>query len=244
MNFHYITFKQLDSTNETAMKIVYQDKAVEGDVIVSEFQTAGKGNANNSWESEPGKNLTFSLILKPERIEPSKQFLLTVIVSLALKQLVESILQNRVVKIKWPNDIYVGNKKIAGILIQNIIFGNSIKYSIIGIGLNVNQKRFVSNAPNPVSLIHFTKKKYDLNILLSNILDKISYFYENISNRDNYFISMYENTLYKFNEQALYKAGNKIFSGSIVGVSDFGRLQIKTERGNIEEFDFKEVKFL
>ena len=153
----------VDSTNNYASK------------LVANFQGEGKGQRGNVWSSEPGKNLTFSLVLNPKRVAPSEAFVISKIVSLAICKYLESVIDEDVF-IKWPNDIYVGEKKICGILIENQFKGNNFEYAIIGIGLNVNQTNF-QNLPRVTSLFLESKKELDLKSVLTELLKSIEIFY-------------------------------------------------------------------
>ncbi|MDE6431375.1 MAG: biotin--[acetyl-CoA-carboxylase] ligase, partial [Duncaniella sp.] len=115
-------------------------------------QTAGRGQRGNSWESAPGKNITMSILLRPEGLHPSRQFVISRAVSLAITGVLRRYMPASAVRVKWPNDIYVDDRKICGILIENVISSASIRQSVVGIGINVNQRRFLSDAPNPVSM--------------------------------------------------------------------------------------------
>ena len=165
MNFKIIHIDKTDSTNR------WLREHGKGEVVVvSEFQTAGKGCGTNSWESERGKNLTFSMLIHPEGILANEQFHITEVVSVAMCETLERY-GCKEASIKWPNDIYVGDRKICGILIENRLQGSMIKDCIIGIGLNVNQREFRSDAPNPVSLYQLLGRETDLEELLKAFLD-------------------------------------------------------------------------
>lgn len=169
------------------------DDAEHGMVVVTDCQTAGRGQRGNSWEAEPGKNLTFSLMLRPAELRADRQFVVSSIVSLAIVRLLDRMLDEENAKtlgslraaIKWPNDIYVDDRKIAGILIENTLTGPCIDSSIVGIGLNVNQQQFFSNAPNPVSLVQLTGRNYDLSALLEEICRDIIDLYDNCFSEKN-----------------------------------------------------------
>ena len=166
MDFRIIHIEETDSTNR------WLKENGEGTmVVVADYQTAGKGCGTNSWESERGKNLTFSMLIHPTDIPASQQFRITEVVSVALCEVLERYLLTvpelaEGLSIKWPNDIYRGDKKICGVLIENRLQGNVIVDSIIGIGLNVNQTEFVSDAPNPVSLRQLLGREIDREALL------------------------------------------------------------------------------
>lgn len=149
--------------------------APHGLTIATHCQTAGRGQRGNSWEAEPGKNLTFSILLRPTAIEASRQFELSMIVALAVADTVAEELGNgATVDVKWPNDIYVDNRKICGMLIENSLNGRNISSSIAGIGLNVNQLEFRSDAPNPVSLVQLDGRQRALAPLLERLAGRIA----------------------------------------------------------------------
>lgn len=167
-------FEQLPSTNTWAKE--HSAQLSHGDIVVTHSQSAGRGQRGNSWEAEPGKNLTFTLFLKPAGIAPSEQFVISEIVALAVANAVRHALAEAVaahrIKVKWPNDIYVDDRKIAGILIEHSISASGISHTIVGIGLNVNQTEFRSDAPNPVSLAQLAHKEFPLLPLLTEICDE------------------------------------------------------------------------
>jgi len=148
-------------------------------------------------------------------------------------------------KIKWPNDIYVGNQKLGGILIENSIMNGLLRSSVVGIGLNVNQTIFYSEAPNPVSLRMLTNQHYDCEIILSEILSGINWYYALLREEKEEIIDQeFESVLYRLNEKYFYKAKEDVFEGEIIGVNEIGQLQIRKIDGKVLEFHFKEVEFL
>ncbi len=164
--------KWLDSVKSTNSYLAeIADDAPHGTVVAARAQTAGRGQRGNSWEAEPGKNLTFSLLLRPDAVDAVDQFRISEAVSLGVVDALRSEvhLPERIA-VKWPNDIYFDNRKICGILIENSLMGRSIKHSIAGIGINVNQREFRSDAPNPVSLWQITGRE----IPLAPFLDKVT----------------------------------------------------------------------
>ncbi len=237
-------YASLDSTNAEAMRLTAAGKAFEGLVIQADEQTRGKGAGQNSWESAPGQNLTFSLILQPHFIPPSQQFVLTEMVSLALLDVLKKYLVNHTVNIKWPNDIWCNDKKIAGILIQNRIKGNLLDYSVVGVGLNVNQTVFRSGAPNPASLKSFTGKNVDRFVLFQAILKKVTDYYLKLKNDLNMLEAPYLRNLYRFNEKASYADDQGPFIAKITGIDSYGRLMLVDEHGAKRVYGFKEVRFL
>ena len=169
----------LEETGSTNSWLSENEHSLETNTAVAaRRQTAGRGQRGNSWESEPGSNLTLSLLLRPEGIHVARSFCLSEAVAVAVAETVEAIAPGIKVAIKWPNDIYVNDSKIAGILIENVISGSAISRSIVGVGLNVNQTEFLSDAPNPVSLKQLLPK-VDFNVdvlaevMVSDILGKV-----------------------------------------------------------------------
>ncbi len=239
-----IEYDEVSSTNEMAEKMLSEEKPAEGTVIVARFQQKGRGTGSNTWESRAGENLLFSMILQPGKIKPEEQFVLNKMVSLAVMETVLSFAPGKDITIKWPNDIYAGKKKIAGILTKNIISGDAIKNSIIGIGLNVNQVHFSHELPNPVSLKMLTGKTFDLKEVLHHLCKQMEYFYNMVIQGQFHTLDkLYLENLLHYGKKAKYKAQGKYFWGKICGVSNFGHLQVK-EKNIIHEFDMKEIEYL
>ncbi|MCM1503771.1 MAG: biotin--[acetyl-CoA-carboxylase] ligase [Muribaculum sp.] len=160
------------STNSSLAEIA--DEALNGTVVVARAQTAGRGQRGNSWEAEPGKNLTFSILLKPDGIDAVNQFRISEAVALGVVDALRSEVPfPQRVAVKWPNDIYFDDRKICGILIENSLMGKTIKHSIAGIGINVNQREFVSDAPNPVSLWQIKGSETQLEPFLKKVVDAV-----------------------------------------------------------------------
>ncbi len=239
-------FKQLDSTNDYALKLIHEGISLtEGTLIFTKNQVAGRGQRGSVWQGKAGENLTFSLVLRPKHLSATKQFILSKVISLALYDyLVHCNVEN--VSIKWPNDVFVGNKKIAGMLIENTVKGELIDYSIIGIGLNLNEDFSAQNEFSATSLNAETKLKiYDVKEELLNLTAFIQARYlQFIQGKDTNIHSDYLKHLYKFNVDAEYMIDNKNVMASIIGVTENGKLQLKIEDGTIIECDLKEIKFL
>ncbi len=232
MDFKIIHIEETDSTNR------WLKAHGEGTmVVVADYQTAGKGCGTNSWESERGKNLTFSMLIHPTDIPASQQFRITEVVSVALCEVLEQYIGD--VSIKWPNDIYMGDKKICGVLIENRLQGNVIVDSIIGIGLNVNQTEFVSDAPNPVSLRQLLGREIDREALLHDFLETL----ETVSSSETTY-SAYRNKLFRMGKQAVFSDETGRFEGTIQDVETDGRLLIKDLAGQERRYAFKEVQFV
>lgn len=239
-----ITFKQIGSTNTSLKDLLSNSRPVpEGTVIMAESQTAGRGQQQNRWHSEPGKNLTFSILLKPSFLSPNNQFDLTRAVSMGIFNALEPLLGSPL-RIKWPNDIYYENKKLGGILIENILQGTLIKNSIVGIGLNINQDNFPLDIPGAVSLKQILHKDYELKSILSDICKNIEAAYLELrSDRFEHLRKAYAERLYWLNEDKIFRAGNQVFNGIIKGVKDSGLLIVEHD-GAASEYNQKEIEFL
>lgn len=239
-----ISLKEVDSTN-TFLKEALSKSAplMDGTVIMAERQYAGRGQAANSWQSEDGKNLTFSILLNPVFLSVDSQFDLNKAVSIALNDVLSKYIGNDVF-IKWPNDIYVKQKKIGGVLIENIIQGQKIKHAIIGIGLNINQVNFADNLKNVTSLRQELHQDYDLMGLLGEICSAIEARYLQLKAGLSEKISVdYLNRLYLIGINASYKINNEIISGKIIGINKIGQLILETNDG-IKYFNNKEIEFI
>lgn len=241
-----IHVESVDSTNSYASEMLRQIELSEGSIIYSFEQLNGRGQRGNSWESEPNKNVALSLILYPKFLTVEKQFSLTKITSLAVADLMAEMLEDSInpkrISIKWPNDIYVNGKKIAGILIENNLREASIQSSIVGIGINVNQEVF-SNL-NATSLALLSGKEFELMMVLERLCEFFEARYLHLkSNKLESIDNAYLERLYKCNEWANYNSGETTFEGRIKGVSKIGKLQIEIRSSEIKEFDLKEIAF-
>lgn len=237
----------VDSTNSYASEMLRQMKPVEGTIIYTFEQYKGRGQRGNSWYSEPNKNIALSLILHPTFMKIDEQFLLTKIVSLAVSDLMAELIKNSdaKVKIKWPNDIYINDKKIAGILIENTVVEKHIQNSVIGIGINVNQTNFNSDSGIPVSLKLLTGTEFDLKQLISKLCGFLEARYLQLkAGKQEHLDHLYLQRLYRINEWKMYSANENIFEGRIHSVSKKGKLQIELHNTEIKEYDLKEITFL
>ncbi len=225
-------------------------------VVVADYQTAGRGCGTNTWESERGQNLLFSMLVHPTDLPANRQFHISMAVSVAIVNTLSSYLspltsfpsRTRLpvafhlppLSIKWPNDIYVGDRKICGILIENHLQGSCIKDSIIGVGLNVNQLRFVSDAPNPVSLANLTGQIFDREQLLQQLLEAFDAEWTDLDGvRSRYLPQLYRRTGFHRYRDALSE-----FLAELVTVEDDGHLLLRNIDGYTHRYAFKEVQFV
>lgn len=239
------SFENLPSTNTFAADLLAQKKTIEGTVIVAGAQTDGRGQQQNKWESEPHKNIAMSAIFYPTFLPLQKYFLLNRAVALAVYDTVRQFV-DKDVKIKWSNDIYIEDKKVAGILIQNTIQGNDIQSSIIGIGINVNQLIFKSDAPNPTSIALCRGNIIDLDLVLNTLCKCLENRYLQLrQGREDELRMDYSLKLYRRDAWFHYirTANGEQFLGRIESVKDSGHLIMETMRG-LEIFDLKEIKFV
>ena len=233
------------STNEYALSLLSKSKPNEGTVILTFNQTQGRGQIGSKWVSEAFKNVAFSCILHPHFLAPKEQIALNQAVALAVLNLMVRYTQKEV-HVKWPNDIYVDNRKIAGILIQNILSSNKFNTSIVGIGINVNQQEFPNDLPTATSLSMETGHIFNLKELSLELCDLLNQQYNRLMNQPlNLIHEEYLKHLYRFRQWNTFETSNGIaFKGRIIGVSSAGKLQVEKEGndGFVEEFGIKEIR--
>ena len=246
MRDNLIHLASTTSTNEYLNHLIScDDSLTEGLVVWSDFQTDGKGQMSNVWESEAGQNLTFSMLFFPYYVPLSEQFLLSQFVSLGIVDYLKNSVGLSDVTIKWPNDIYWKGKKICGILIENLLMGSTISHTIIGIGLNVNQKKFLSDAPNPVSMAMATKRTFNLEVELTNLVDCIKARYLQLIKNDFSTIrAQYFNNLYRGGGYYYYTDEKGSFAAKIDSVANDGILSLRLVSGEVRRYAFKEVSFI
>jgi BirA family biotin operon repressor/biotin-[acetyl-CoA-carboxylase] ligase len=242
---HLIELASVDSTNSHALRMSKDQEIVEGTLVWAHEQTCGRGQRGNSWQSESFKNITLSIILRPGlRVE--QQFYMTRVVSLGLLDALKVIRKETghfECRIKWPNDIYAGDKKIAGILIENVLKEDKLGLSIAGIGLNVNQTTF-EGLTQATSLQTLTGQAFDLEHCIGIICENIEARYLSLkANKLGLLRSDYENYLYRLNEWHSYEKDGRPFLAELTGVNDQGKLLLKQENGAIYSYDLKEIKF-
>jgi BirA family transcriptional regulator, biotin operon repressor / biotin---[acetyl-CoA-carboxylase] ligase len=239
-----IDLPQVASTNEYALSLLSKSEPAAGTVILTHDQTDGRGQVGNKWESEPGKNISLSVIFYPGFIEVKDQFHLNIFASLAVFDFVKKHLPDRPVSIKWPNDIYVGANKIAGILLQNSLMNTQIRSTVVGIGININQTGFVTNPPNPTSFHLETGHDHGLPALLASLCEFLEGRYLQLKAGKILPLQLdYLQHLFRFGIPASYlRANGQPFEGTITGIDESGRLRLEVQ-GKEEVFDLKEIRF-
>ena len=236
-----IKLPKVDSTNTYLAQL--SRPLPEGSIIWALDQTGGRGQGNNNWKSDPGKNLTFSIVFYPTFLSAYQQFYMSKVVALAVFDFIS--LYTDKVSIKWPNDIYVTNRKIAGILIEHVIERTYIKQTIAGIGININQDRFPKDLSNPVSLNQLTEQKYSIDEILGEVIEVLDYRYSMLKSKDLSTIDKnFNESLYQYLIPSKYISNNETFEGTITGVEQTGELVIKDNSGKIRKFLHKEVEFV
>lgn len=238
-----ISLDETSSTNLELKKIQKVSPQPEGSIIMADFQTEGRGQAGNSWFSGRGTNLLFSFLLYPHIVPAKEQFIISRIVSLALKNILDRFTPG--ITIKWPNDIYWNDKKIAGMLIENSLTGSNIDFSIVGIGLNVNEGNFPEDLPNPVSLNQITGHLYNREHLLNDFFEEFFLLYRQLQNGDKVMIEeKYMRQLYRTDAFYWFEDKNGRFRARIINVLPSGHLILQTETEKEErKYAFKEVAF-
>lgn len=238
-----IHIRETNSTNNYLKELLQTQNIDEGTVVWADFQSAGKGQRGNGWESEAGKNILFSIVLFPGFLKAGEQFILSQIVSLAVANCLQEYTKS--ISIKWPNDIYWNEKKICGILLENTILEDNIGHSVAGIGININQENFRSDAPNPVSLKQITNRDYNLEEILKTVVDNINVYYQQIKiGKTDSLIKQYKESLFRKDGYHLYNDGISNFLARIQDVDSSGILILKTKEGEERHFAFKEVKYI
>ncbi len=225
--------KATNSTNSLMKEMLAKGEWPEGErFLYTGYQTAGRGQTGNSWESEADKNLLCSILLPPNK----NLYFLNIAVGVAIIRLISEPLT-----IKWPNDIYWRDKKLAGILVENAIIGNEIKYSIAGIGLNVNQTTFVSDAPNPVSLKQIRGQEYDIERLMSLLFETV----QSVLNESEQEVwAYYKSHLYRREGWYPFEDKNGRFEAAIQNVLPTGEIVLCDRQGNQRIYEFKQIRYV
>lgn len=206
--------------------------------VVADYQSAGKGMGSNTWESEPGKNLLFSILVHPTWLPVRQQYLLSMAEAVAIVEVL-----GEGYEIKWPNDIYFGNRKLSGTRIDVNLHGGKLRDVIIGTGININQEVFLSDAPNPVSLKNITGKEHDCDSLLQNILERFAYYYNKVQTAPQDIVHLYHEHLYRRTGFHCYSDKDGTFQAEIVRVAENGIITLRRTDNTLSHYEFKELRF-
>lgn len=246
--------KQTNSTS-TLLREQYSDELPHLYTIRTDYQTAGRGQAGNSWESEEGKNLLFSALLRYEDVLAAEQWRVSMLVAVALWEVLAKYLPQEQLTIKWPNDIYFGDKKLVGILIENSLIGGYVGYSIAGIGVNVNQTKWLSTAPNPISMKEITGQEYDVEGLMREWIEAIrawekctteelsTAYLQRIYRREGWHkyvereVSVLPTMIAQQNTEGAFLA-------EFVGVTEQGELVLRMQDKTEKKYHFKQIRFV
>ena len=235
--------KRLNSTNLYVSQMLSKQPAKLPFWVRTDDQFAGRGQGSRKWFSEPGQNLTGTLAIFPVQFSASDKFNLSKIFALAAAGFLELFIDE--IRIKWPNDLYAGDRKIGGILIETAIQGKFISHAILGTGININQVNFPKEIPNPVSISMLTGIKYNLAEMENLFLESFRNHYSLIeSGRFEEIHDQYLHKLYQFNESVNFKTADKTFTAKIMGVSEFGHLLLQTGSGTIQPYAYREVEYI
>lgn len=234
--------KELESTNQEAQTLLARGAVAEGTTVITDYQTAGRGQMGNKWTSAPGENIAMSIILHPKFLQVKQQFLLSQIIALAVRDCIADLI-HQTTFVKWPNDIYVGEKKVAGILIQNSLAGKQIQHSILGVGINVNTPFFSNDLPKASSLSILSSKVFDLTTIPALIFEKLEHYYLQIRRGDHDHIrELYRQHLYRIDEvHSFTRPNGERLKARVVGVNEQGLLLLLHQY--LETFNIKEIKF-
>ncbi|MEM6642817.1 MAG: biotin--[acetyl-CoA-carboxylase] ligase [Bacteroidota bacterium] len=230
------------STNEELQARSKVEQLPEGTVVYAGHQTGGKGQRGNKWQDEPGQNVLFSLLLRPSGLSVRKQHFLNLITGLAVIMVLKDHLDQKFLKLKWPNDLYFQSRKMGGVLIENTVKAQKIESTIIGVGLNLNQ---VQNLPeNATSMSLESRVTYDLDLVIGDVLSAVEFWYLRLR-RSKYdqIIAAYHKALYWKDEPHIFKNREKYFSGVIRGIDSFGRLIVAIDEEQFT-FEIKEIQFI
>ncbi len=243
MKTRYIKLSETDSTNNFLRH--YEPEGETLTVVTADYQTAGRGQGGNHWESEAGKNLLFSLLVFPKMLPVRRQFLLSEASALAFREVLGKYLGDEEVTVKWPNDIYWKDRKISGTLIETTVTAQGMGRFMIGTGINVNQTTFVSDAPNPVSMAQVLGHDIDREQLLQELTECFARYYDKIINGEYADVAaQYLLSLYRRDGFYHYKDAEGEFEGRVVEVEDDGHLILRDREGCIRSYGFKEVSFI
>ena len=239
--------ESIGSTNTYLRELNGGDPEYGYEVAVATFQTAGRGQKGNTWESEAGKNLLFSILAHPSGIKVQEQFYISEAIALAVSDSVKTFIGPEYadgISVKWSNDVYWNDFKMAGILIENTLQGDRILDTVVGVGLDVNQVVFVSDAPNPISMCNITDREFDLEALLTDIVGRFIGYMEVPSDKRPEIDSLYRSRLYRREGHHKFRDENGIFEARIEGIRPDGCLMLVTRSGEHRVYEFKQVQFI
>ena len=238
--------QHLDVTDSTMLRLrepSLLSRPEEFTLVTTDYQTAGRGQKGTSWESDAGKNLLFGFTFHPTAISASKQFALSEVLALSVADALAAYTDS--ITIKWPNDIYWKDCKICGMLLEHDICGNHIETTITGVGININQIGFKSDAPNPISLLQITDKPTDRTAILKHILQRFTFYYRKLQLKHfDEVHSLYMSRLYRHRGLHTYKDQSGLFRAEIVDISPLGVLTLRREDQSLRSYAFKEISYI
>jgi BirA family biotin operon repressor/biotin-[acetyl-CoA-carboxylase] ligase len=239
-----IWLPECPSTNSEAQALLVQNRASEGCTVITGFQSQGRGQRGNQWHVAPGENLTLSVVWHPTFLTASQQFLLSQAVALGVHDWAQALLgPDPKLKVKWPNDLYFGNQKFGGILIENSLSGLKIQHSIVGIGLNINQQQFPM--PTATSLSQLTGRAYALDTLAARLLESLERRYLQLrAGQLGTLRADYLRALYRYQETHLFEIEGQHVEGQIVGVEEDGRLAVALGNKELRRFGMQEIRYV
>lgn len=238
-----VSLPECASTNSEAQDLIRRNRATDGCVVITDKQTAGRGQRGNRWEAAPGENLTMSVVWRPAFLPAPDQFLLSQAVALAVHDWLVALLgPDPALRVKWPNDIFFGNRKLGGILIENTLSGTMIQHSVVGIGININQQEF--GMATAASLASLTGRAYLLEPLASRLLEHLERRYLQLrAGRLAAIRHDYRQVLYRYQQSHTYEVDGRQLTGEIVDVDEAGRLAVLIN-GQVRYFDLKEIRYV
>ncbi len=237
-----IELSEIDSTNNYAMRLIDEGMAEHGMIVRADFQTKGKGQLANLWLAEESKNLLISAIIDTREFAIEKQFFLNAATCLSVAEMLMTNYNIPHVSIKWPNDIYAGDKKIAGILIENSLRGSQWTNAVVGIGLNVNQAVF-SDLNRATSMFNQTQEKQKVKSVLKNLLKILNKHFLKIGNNEDELFEAFNQNLYKVNKEIAFTKKNELYKGIVKGVNAFGELEVEVA-GKLKRYRHKEIEMV
>jgi len=236
----YLT--ECHSTNQELLNLSKNESLAEGTVLMTDYQKSGRGQRGNDWESERSKNALFSLYLKPSFVDIKKQFLLTFIASMAVRESLSALSRNNNIKIKWPNDVYAEGRKVCGILTECNLQGEIIQSAVVGIGINVNQEQFKNKFAT--SLHSISNSNFPISEVIESVLVNFEKYYLKLkSGHSSEIMENYQKHMLWINETKNFKTSHDNIIGEIKGVDEQGLLRVKYH-SKIQSFNFKEIQYL